>query len=446
MSPSASSVLTQYAAAPAHQKVSVLISHLKSDFEGTCRELRQQAPFLQTPVGTFVTRFQDVERVLRSTKATAVERQNCQGTLEFSVQEPGLRMEETLGAFFLGFDVDKTRYCEHLRAAKQVLNEADIAVDLSRIQARAHDLAMQLVDGLQVNQFDVVTEYGNKVPTEVMAEYFGFLPAPPVDAATLTADKALDLFQIVSFYVFNPLALAPDAKGNADAAAEEIKKFARARVAEVQALANKPDTVLKRLLGTQPPTGEVLDDWAMRMMVGLFSASVVASVGLFANVIDGLTHGRNPLDTVDPDAGDAVRDLVREAMRRGPYPSLLQRNAAAAIEITSAGGLGYTFKQGEKIIVVLGSAMRDEAVFGWDSDTFRAGRDVEKMRLAFGLQHYHQCLGFLHAEILLVEMVKALVRKARASGGTIQRVGEPPSTLVRDPKTNVPRQLLLKIA
>ncbi|WP_035718591.1 cytochrome P450 [Gordonia shandongensis] len=111
-------------------------------------------------------------------------------------------------------------------------------------------------------------------------------------------------------------------------------------------------------------------------------------------------------DGADP--VETVKDWVQETLRYDTSTQMLVRRVIEDVEFG-----GHTIPAGDRILLLVGSANRDEEVFGPDADRFRIGRDSARTILSFGLGT-HYCLGAhlarLEADLGLGEIVRTVRR------------------------------------
>lgn len=116
--------------------------------------------------------------------------------------------------------------------------------------------------------------------------------------------------------------------------------------------------------------------------------------------------GRNPDQLVDVYSDTSGIPLwVEETLRYDTSSQILARVVAADIEFH-----GTTLHEGDTLLLVPGSAHRDERVFD-DPDEFRIGRDIGSKLLSFG-SGAHFCLGAhlarMEARVALTELLERI--------------------------------------
>jgi cytochrome P450 len=141
----------------------------------------------------------------------------------------------------------------------------------------------------------------------------------------------------------------------------------------------------------------------------LLVAGVETTTNLFTNLIDTLVrHPRVRQQLWDqPELAEPV---VEEALRFDTSVQGLWRGTVAEDRLA-----GVDLPAGARLLVLFGSANRDEEVFA-DAGAFEPGRSPNP-HLAFGYGH-HRCLG---AGLAKAELVAALQALVRATGGIAER-------------------------
>lgn len=123
------------------------------------------------------------------------------------------------------------------------------------------------------------------------------------------------------------------------------------------------------------------------------------SGGQVSEILDGVGRGEDPVGS--------VRDWVQETLRYDTSTQMLVRRVVEDVEYG-----GHTIPAGDRVLLLIGSANRDEEVFGADADQYRIGRDSSRTILSFGLGT-HFCLGAhlarLETELGLAEIVRTVL-------------------------------------
>ncbi|MDI1446326.1 cytochrome P450 [Polyangium sp. 6x1] len=352
------------------------------------RALRKERPIFDTPHGVLVSRFRDVQEVLAKPEV-------------FSVHEYDARMAATVGPFLLGFDGD--RHKREASLARLVIRPRDLPRVLERARLVTPvilDLAKKRTNGApsflpQVIIASVVRTAG---------EYFG-VPGP--------SDEDLFLWlSVASAYIFFPLPSAERAAAGAAAGLafqHYLEERLRAREAAI-AQGNPPgDDVLGRLLAL--PTAHGLDRATLRRTLGgLVSGTMVPTAMTLLHALTYLQGASEAQEQAREAARrrdmNRLKDLLLEAARFNPYPSLLYRTAVADHELAAGTPRATRIRKGSQIIVSLASAMADDEALE-NPDLFQTGRPDEHY-LLFG-HGSHACIGRFLAGPLMAEIAAPLL-------------------------------------
>ncbi|MDI1482742.1 cytochrome P450 [Polyangium sp. y55x31] len=352
------------------------------------RALRQERPIFETPHGVLVSRFRDVQEVLAKPEV-------------FSVQEYGARMTATVGPFFLG--IDGERHKREASLARLVIRPRDLPKLLDRARL-VTPIVLDLVNKRANGAPDLLPQIVIASVVRTAGEYFG-VPGP--------SDEGLFLWlSVASAYIFFPL--PSDERAAAGAAAgiayqQYLEELLCAR--ELSIASGKPagDDVLGRFLALSATHG--LDRMTVRQMLGgLVSGTMVPTA---MTLLHALAHLRGAPDAC-AQAREAARkrdmvrltDILLEAARFDPYPSLLYRTAVVDVELATGTPRATRIAKGSRVILSLASAMADEEALE-EPDVFQPGRPDEHS-LLFG-HGSHACIGRFLAGPLMAEIAAPLL-------------------------------------
>jgi cytochrome P450 len=337
------------------------------------------------------------------------------------------RMRETLGPFFLGMD-DTPRYRREWAAAHDCIRQGD----LDRIRTLAATVAGACVEKARpYGSIDVVAGLAEIVHLRYAADYYG-LPSrdDPDPGAVLRA------YRSTTFYTFNWWI-----GGAFEIAAVEGGKFLQDYIARQMAARRStngtgPDDFMGRLLDMQKKNDpNALDDDAVRTTIGgVVSGSLEPGIGMFVRAIDQLMFlpaaslGRVQRAAREDD-DETVLGYVLEGSRFNPYPPFLYRYCTEDFLMAPGTRRKRTIPKGATVVAVLASAMLDSHAVP-SPCSFKPGRpDATYVNFGHG---QHLCIGKAIAEILLVEMAKAVLRLRglkRAPGKNGQLATGTPGTL-----------------
>ncbi|MFD0661981.1 cytochrome P450 [Thermocatellispora tengchongensis] len=268
---------------------------------------------------------------------------------------------------------------------------------MAALRPRIEQLVKELFDAIvEAGEVDVITALAYPLPLTVIAELLG---APAEDHPDLQRwSRAL-----ARGFDPDPL-LLPRERDERTQAAREFVSYFRDLIAKRRA---RPAGDLISALAAVEERGDVLtEDEMLATCVTLLVAGHETSVNLVANGILALIRnpGQYALLLDDPRlAAPAVEEMLR-------YDSPVHMTTRLAHKETRIAG--HTFRPGDGVVLLFGSANRDPAAFP-DPDRFDitryAGSAPVKRHLSFSLG-IHYCLGAplarLEMEIVLQELIR----------------------------------------
>ena len=247
---------------------------------------------------------------------------------------------------------------------------------VERLRPRVRELAAELLDRLDPDDFDVIGGYAEPLPVLVIAELLG-VPSSYADDLRRWSQAIVRMYEV---------APAADVVAAAVTAASEFDGLVRELVAERRR--TPADDLVSDLAA-----GELTDDEVVASAVLLLNAGHEASVNVFGNgLVAMLRHGLRP--------GADVPACVEEMLRFDSALQLFERTAREPVDVGDV-----TVQQGQKVAVLLGSANRDPAAFV-RPDEMLVDRDPNP-HVAFGVG-VHFCLGAPLARMELAESLAAL--------------------------------------
>ncbi len=247
---------------------------------------------------------------------------------------------------------------------------------VERLRPRVRELAAELLDRVDPDDFDVIGGYAEPLPVLVIAELLG-VPSSYADDLRRWSQAIVRMYEV---------APAADVVAAAVSAAVEFDALVRELVAERRR--TPADDLVSDLAA-----GELTDDEVVASAVLLLNAGHEASVNVLGNgLVAMLRQGLRP--------GADVPACVEEMLRFDSALQLFERTAREPVEVG-----GVTVQQGQKVAVLLGSANRDPAAFE-RPDEMLVDRDPNP-HVAFGVG-VHFCLGAPLARMELAESLAAL--------------------------------------
>jgi cytochrome P450 len=264
---------------------------------------------------------------------------------------------------------------------------------VERMRPRIESLAAEMVAELD-GSFDVLGDYAEPMPVYVIADLLG---VPRRDHADLRAWSQA----IVHMY-------EPDVdQGVRDAAVTASQQFADyVRDVIAHRREHPGEDLITDLLAARDAGTALTDDELVASVVLLLNAGHEASVNTFGNGIHALVSAPEQLARIT--SGQvSVQTALEELIRFDAPLQLFERTATADVEVA-----GAAVAAGETVWCLMGSANRDEAVFGsgaGGADRLDVGRDPNP-HVGFGMGR-HFCLGAPLARLELQISLTALLQR-----------------------------------
>lgn len=251
---------------------------------------------------------------------------------------------------------------------------------------------------LQMGEFDYIADFAGLLPMDVVSELLGVGAA---DRAHLRIQSDL---------------LIHREEGVTDVPEAAIHAYLELHGYYTELLAqrrkNPGDDLVSALIdaemvGDDGELARLTDDEIIGFMMLMVVAGNETTTKLLANSV--YWGSRNP-DQIAPVLAEPdeqnVSAWVEETLRYDTSSQMLLRRVVEEVEFGD-----YTIEPGQRILLLVGSANRDEEVFGPDADRYRLDRDPGRAILSFGLGT-HFCLGAhlarLETNIGLAEMARTL--------------------------------------
>ncbi|MEV5000554.1 cytochrome P450 [Nocardioides sp. LML1-1-1.1] len=278
----------------------------------------------------------------------------------------------------------------HTRYRKQVAR-AFTARKVGRMGDRVEQVASALLDDLDgATGFDLVERYASQLPVTVIADLLGVREQDRPRLLTLGNEAAITLDPGLSWKDYR----------RAEDALRELHTWFRGHVEDLRA--HPGDDLLSQL---------ALDDGPDRLspvelhQVGLLvlAAGFETTVNLISNAVVLLDQHPEQVRWLrdNPDGwGNAVDEVLR-------HQSPVQMTLRVALRETEVAG--KTFAPGHGILVYLGGANRDPAVFP-DPDAFDVTRANADQHVAFSAG-VHYCLGASLARLEAAVALRSLYER-----------------------------------
>ena len=259
---------------------------------------------------------------------------------------------------------------------------------VAELAGRVTELTRQHLDkALAEKEFDAIGEFAGKLPMDVIAELLG-VPVADRDRLRTLADAVMHRADGV-------LDVPP-------AAIEAALELARYYVTMIGERRRRPgDDLVSALLDAELDGVRLSDE----DIVGFLFLMVVAGNETTTKLLGNALYWawRNPGERSRVLADPAlVPAWVEETLRYDTSSQILVRTAATDLDYH-----GRTVPAGARVLLLIGSANRDEAAFP-DGDTYRVDREPGQKLASFGAG-VHFCLGAslarLEARVALTEIV-----------------------------------------
>jgi len=372
-------------------------------------ELREHRPIFVMPAATLVTRFSDVQEVLRRPKI-------------FSVRLYQDRMDPSVGPFMLARD--ETVYN---RRDKSIMMTMLRLEDLPAIRQMVADLADAAIRNAN-GTIEVVSQLSRLVPVQLTGEYFGF-PGP--DTATMMRwSRATQFDMFHNFPQNDPQVHADNLQAGLEMKAY-LAQLLPQRRAELQADPSLDDTLSRLLKTVLPPQIGFDDERIIANVIGLLVGGIETTSAAIAQALDQLLSRPDQLAaaTKAAAAGDdaTLANSVFEALRFHPINPFVVRFCEQDYELAADTDHRALIKAGTVVLASTASAMMDDGEVDTPEE-FRLGRpDYLYMHLGYG---HHTCLGDQISLVQVPTIVQRLLlaknlRRASGNDGQVDSQGGP---------------------
>lgn len=166
---------------------------------------------------------------------------------------------------------------------------------------------------------------------------------------------------------------------------------------------NPGDDFPSDLLRAQADGADITDEEIAGVMYSTLFAGHETTTTLMANAVIALMHQRDAWDAICKDPG-LIKNATEEILRY--TPSIVSWRRLAKVDTSIAG---VAIPAGSKILMVMGSGNRDEAVFP-GGEAFDITRQNARTHLSFGYG-IHFCLGFQLAKMEFGIMLRELTKR-----------------------------------
>ncbi|ORL37843.1 cytochrome P450 [Prescottella equi] len=275
---------------------------------------------------------------------------------------------------------------------------------VAELDGRILELTRQYLEpALEAGEFDWIAEVAGQLPMDVISELMGVPEADRAELrrlADLVVHREDGVLDVPPASVEASLSLMTYYK-------EMIEQRRRSRT----------EDLTSALLDAEIDGDKLSDQEVLGFLFLMVVAGNETTTKLLGNAAYWGAHNPDQVAQVLNDPA-RVTDWVEETLRFDTSSQIVARTTAVDLEY-----YGQTVPAGEKMLLLIGSANRDEDVFE-DGDRYRIGRDSTNKLVSFG-GGVHFCLGAhlarLEANIALAEFAKS-VRHFEVDESGIERV------------------------
>lgn len=354
--------------------------HFHEDPYPYYKRLRDEAPLYRNDDLNFwaLTRHSDVHRGFRDSVALS-------NKLGVSLDPISRNPEAYRTMSFLAMDDPA-----HLRL-RTLVSKGFTPRRIRELEARVVELAKHHLDtALESESFDYIAEFAGKLPMDVISELMG-VPVADRDQLRGLADTVMHREDGVA-----------DVPLSAIEASMEMLVYYAEMVAQRR---RKPtDDLTSALLEAEIDGDRLVDDEIMAFLFLMVVAGNETTTKLLGNA--AFWGAKNPDQLAEVHADHSRIPLwIEETLRYDTSSQILARTVVTDVEF-----YGTTLHDGDILLLMPGSAHRDERVFD-DPDEFRIGRDIGSKLLSFG-SGAHFCLGAhlarMEARVALTELFERI--------------------------------------
>ncbi|WP_433611172.1 cytochrome P450 [Prescottella agglutinans] len=348
----------------------------------TYARLRKEAPLYHNPTIGFwaLSRHADVLRAFRDNTRLS----SANGV---SLDPAAYGPHAHLVMSFLAMDDPR-----HARL-RQLVSRGFTPRRVAELEGRILELTRRYLEpALEAGEFDWIAEVAGKLPMDVISELMGVPEADRAELrrlADLVVHREDGVLDVPQASVEASITLMTYYK-------DMIGQRRRSRTAD-----------LTSALLDAEIDGDKLSD---QEILGFMFLMVVAGNETTTKLLGNAAYwGARKPDQVAQVLGNPVRvsEWVEETLRYDTSSQIVARTTAVDLDYH-----GQTVPAGEKMLLLIGSANRDESVFE-DGDRYRIGRDSTNKLVSFG-GGVHFCLGAhlarLEAKIVLGEFAERVMR------------------------------------
>ncbi len=344
-----------------------LPDHFYADPYATYRCLRDEAPVLQLPDGSFLlTRYADVRAVYRDARRYSSDKR-LQFEPVFGASSP-LYAHHTTSLVFN----DPPLHTQVRKAIGNALSDRLVHALEPTLEA----LVERLLDDIEAQgEFDLIDDFAAAIPIEIIGNLLRVPESErgPLRRWSLSILGALEV------------GLDEEALARGNASVVEFLSFLEALIGErQQSLSEDDDDIVARLLRWRDGDAQLSRDVLYHQCIFLLNAGHETTTNLIGNGVVALLERPETLALLRNDRA-LLPAAVEEILRMESPNQLGNRTTTEAVNIR-----GVTIPRDSVITLCIGAANRDDDVF-IEPDRFDLGREPNP-HLAFG-GGIHTCAG-----------------------------------------------------
>jgi len=260
---------------------------------------------------------------------------------------------------------------EHTRL-RRLVSRAFTPRALDGLRTRIHEIADELLRGLEGSaECDLITEYTSQIPIAVIAEMLA-----------IPHDETRDL-HVIGESTSRLLATTAASWHDFREAMKALREFEQYLAAHIERLSR--DDAANSILSDVIHDGDLTDVETKMLAALVLGAGFITTTHVFGKAVVALVRHPDQLAELcaNPEGWpNAIEEILR-------YDTTVQVSARVAVEHVDIQG--YPVRAGEAILLLLGGANRDPAVFE-HPDIFDTTRTNAREHLSFG-SGVHACLG-----------------------------------------------------
>jgi cytochrome P450 len=285
---------------------------------------------------------------------------------------------------------------EHTRL-RGLVNQAFTPRMIRRLEPRMEEIAHQLLDAaLAVRQVDLVQALTYPLPVIVIAEMIGV----PMDHRDQFKEWSDGLVENLGLGIMGPE--PPEVIERELRLIDELRAYFTQLVAERRA--RPREDLLSGLVAAELEGSRLTFDEMLQMLVLLLVAGNETTTNLIGNAAIELMQHPDQLERLRAHP-ELMPTAIDEVLRFASPVQVDVRRAARTVEVA-----GHTIAADTNVLLLLGSANRDETVFD-RPDTFDIGRE-DNRHLAFGFGP-HYCIGANLARMEAQVAIRVLLQRTK---------------------------------